>query len=230
MFNNIKKRWHLYAIGATLHLLFCIVTLCIATTVDAQEVDDLLPEETQEQKGAPTTDRKSDGLPKSFYTYLGSSLSFGGNNTTFSGWHTGKNQEIRESGLYGSIGATLIIIAEPLMGQATLAYSGIFNDTQLTSLYCARFENRIKYIYNSSSLPVAFTAGIGFYGEFSPASQPYNASVGAILAIGALYPLSNSWSLFSDFDLCYGTFAIGNNSRRLSYGISAGAATKVGNL
>ena len=163
-----------------------------------------------------------------YYTYIGTTVSAGFNSISYSGWEDDKQSSIEESGFYFFPAVCAFIIASPLMGQFNLGFAVNLNDSELTSIYHVKADARIKYLYKEN-LPVTLTGGAGFYIEMPPSSEKYDGG-GALITLGLLHPLSSDWSLLCDFDLGYGYFGKGSEGRKLTYGITIGAAAKVGNL
>ncbi|MBN2435283.1 MAG: hypothetical protein JXK07_08470 [Spirochaetes bacterium] len=192
-------------------------------TQDSNSTNDYPVIENKEPETFSGEDRKT-----RYYTYIGSTVSAGFNSISYSGWESGEQSSIEESGYYFFPSVCAFIIAPPLMGQFNLGFAINLNDSELTSINHVKADARIKYMYNEN-LPVTLTGGAGFFIEMPPASEKYDGG-GALITLGLLHPLSSDWSLLCDFDLGYGYFGKGSEGRKLTYGITIGAAAKVGNL
>ena len=164
-----------------------------------------------------------------FFTYAGVTAGWGIDNIEYKDWFAdeAETRTRKCSGTYLTGGAILNIFVNQFIGEFSLEYINIFNDEVPVShmIYSATG----KYSYQVIEL-LALTAGAGLYLETPPASRSYNSGGGINGAIGSVYNIDRELKIIFDLTARYGSFGVGEDSTRYSYGAKLGIVYKVGRI
>jgi hypothetical protein len=163
-----------------------------------------------------------------YYTYIGPFFQSGFNSISYTGWNGGSHREIESGGFYTEPGALCFISIDQIIAQIGLGFRLNFNDETATEVYHTKLHAIGKYMTPVAN-NIALGGGGGLYFESIPASKQYDGT-GLLLAASATYRLNSNWILLLDFDFGFGNFGLGEESTKISYGITFGAGTKMGNL
>lgn len=192
-----------------------------------EEAESAVPKERESPDVFKGSTEKKKGADY-YYTYLGGMLNLGGSNIWYSDWVGDVQQENECSAITAAPMVTCLLMAPPFIGQADLGFRFNFSDDSYATFFHTTMDTKLKYSYEVVRR-LSVCGGLGFYFEFAPASETYRGA-GLLVPLGGFYELSSSMILLLDIDLGVGNYGKGTESGKFSYGISAGAAYKMGNL
>jgi hypothetical protein len=162
-----------------------------------------------------------------FFTFLGVTLGGGAHQVEYSDWVVDHRETISASGSYYSGGAIMDVFVNRLIGEFTLqAMNTAAGDITVQHLY---YTVTGKYAFYMGNLLFA-AAGGGLYFESGPASRNYDGGGGVNAVLGMGINAAHDWRIMLDLSGRYGSFGIGDEATRVSYGISVAAVYRIGRL
>lgn len=186
------------------------------------------PKEEAEKPQSNTSFNSREDDSVFYYTYLGPFFATGLHSIAYKGWTDGSHKEYDDGGFYTEPGAMLFIQIHPFITEVDLGFRLNFNDTKTTQVFHTTIRAKGKYMH--PVMPrLLLGGGAGFYFESIPATETYDGT-GILACLSGAYQLNPAWMLLLDLDFGFGNFGIGEGSTKLSYGITIGAGTKMGNL
>lgn len=164
-----------------------------------------------------------------YFTYIGATAGAGYDKIEYKHWSPEKNILDTEdvSGSFMSGGLLLNVYAGFFIGEFSLQY--ILNSNSEIPVNHLLYDAIGKYSYQLKDY-LAITAGAGLYMETPPSNRGYESGGGAILTHGVVYNLDRNWKIIFDLIGRYGSFGIGEDSTRLSYGAKLGIVYKIGRI
>jgi len=161
------------------------------------------------------------------FTYIGPVAGYGFNRVTYKDWFSAYQGVKKFPGQYYTAGLTFNVYAKYFAGDFAFSFMNNKND---------KYPIRNMFISSNARVLISLgetffiAPGGGIYFETPPASRKYNGSAGiqgsAALGINATF----NTKLYADVHVRYGSFGLGRDSTKLSYGISAGFVYKVGRM
>ncbi len=164
-----------------------------------------------------------------FFTYAGLTAGGGMDMIKYKDWISDREgQETKKvTGSYFCGGALIDIFVNHFIGEFTLQYiSNINKDVPVSHII---YDAAGKYSYQLYPF-LSLTAGAGLYIESRPATKRYDGGAGFDALIGAVYNLTRDWKLVFDIAGRFGSFGVGDESTRQSYGAKIGIVYKVGRI
>ena len=173
--------------------------------------------------------RKREATRQLNFTYAGPVAGFGFNSIKHRDWFDDTNmRETRSiSGQYFSGGCMFYIIAKNITGDFSLRY--LYNANDDDTLWHFSFAASGKYLHPLSEV-FSLAGGLGMYIETGPANKAYSGSAGVQVPVGVVVTTSHNTRLIFDIIGKYGYYGLGEDSRKLSYGINLGFLFKVGRI
>lgn len=164
-----------------------------------------------------------------FFTYIGLTGGAGFDKIKYKDWSQDenilKNSDI--SGSYTSGGILLDVFADFFIGEFSLQY--ISNSNTEIPVSHMIYDAAGKYSYQVIDF-LAITAGAGLYMETPPSSRGYNSGGGGAAFLGTVFNPGRNFKIIFDFIGRYGSFGIGEDSTRYSYGARVGVVYKIGRI
>ncbi len=163
------------------------------------------------------------------FTFLGPAFSGGVNKITYNDWFDNETGTKKVAGNFYGGGIQLDVFAAPLVGEFIIQYlSNSASETEIAvnHLY---FGFTGKYAYYPTSV-FALAPGMGLYVETPPASKRYDGGGGFTASLGFIIHFTQDLRFILDAQGRYGSFGMGEDSRKISYGINVGLVYKVGSL
>ncbi len=162
-----------------------------------------------------------------FYTYMGTNISSGFNRIKYKDWFDDSRDTKNIQGTYFSGGVIINIFVNPFIGDFKMEYTYNLNDEY--SIRHFYYSASGKYSYKINDL-FSLSAGPGIYFDAPPASNSYNDSSGFLFSLGTIFHITFDIKLTADITGKYGSFGLGEESTKISYGINAGIMFKVGRI
>ncbi|MCU0821347.1 MAG: hypothetical protein MUC95_02595 [Spirochaetes bacterium] len=164
-----------------------------------------------------------------YFTYAGATLGGGIDWIQYRDWISdSEGQEIKKvSGPYFCGGALIDIFVNSLIGEFSIQY--ISNINSKVPVGHMIYDAAGKYAYQVYDF-LSVTGGAGLFIETQPATKNYNNGAGVSASIGAVYNIDRDWRLIFDIVGRYGSFGLGEESTRQSYGAKIGIVYKVGRI
>ncbi len=162
-----------------------------------------------------------------YYTYVGPIAGFGMHNTWHKDWFDSKTETKSFSGLYTSGGALLNICVNNVIGDFRILYT--YNTGSEYNLMHMTYEISAKYAWKINET-FKFTAGLGMFFHSPPSNKDYNSSAGVELPLGTIIKTTESTRLLFDIVCQFGSYGLGEDSLKLSYGLNIGFMFKVGRI
>ncbi len=164
------------------------------------------------------------------YTFIGPSGSFGYNIISYRDWFnspTPYSGTKPVKGIYFSGGAVLSVFGQRFIGDFTVQF--MYNSGGGLSVYHLYYSSSARYNFRVSDF-IHIAPGAGLYLETPPSNREYQGSAGVLIPIGFYFNTTFDTKLFADFSFRYGIFGLGEDSRRLAFGITLGFIFKVGRI
>lgn len=188
----------------------CIIALLIASMM----ISDALFSQTRERKGREL-----------FYTYFGPVAGFGYSMAQYETWKNNSWQTVKANGINANGGALLNIFIGNFVGDFSVEW--MYNAPE--SMQHMHYRAMGKYLW---TLNDTFAAGCGFgiYLETPPSTKTYNGSAGVMLPLSLAITTGFDSKLVVDIYGKYGSYGVGENSSKISTGMSIGFLFKVGRI
>ena len=160
------------------------------------------------------------------YTYMGPVLSMSYDKVEYKDWLGTEQGSVDMTGTSYGGGIALQIFVENFCGDFHLKY--VRNDLDF-SLDLGEMLLQGKYLWKINDIISAGT-GFGLYSELALSEPDHKGSAGIQLPFSAVYTGSPLWKVFGDVYIRYGSFGIGEESSRISIGLSLGIVFRVGRI
>ena len=164
-----------------------------------------------------------------YFTYIGPIVGGGINQITYSDWIDNKRDTQEVSGNYYSSGLILDIFVNNIVGEFTLQYiynsSGGEPDISVQHLL---YTASGKYSFNFGAIALAH--GLGLYMETPPSDKKYDGGSGFSASLGIFYTINMDIKLLFDITGRYGSFGMGEDSSKISYGAKFGLVYSIGRI
>ncbi len=165
-----------------------------------------------------------------YHTFAGLGGSIGVNRLTYHGWVETEQKDLDISGSYYTAGPILCVFVPPLIGEWTMQYEANSHDGEVdTSVQCLLLSLAGKYFYSVTQW-FYLTAGAGVYGEMPPATLSYEGGGGGLASLGCVVNFSFDFRLVFDVTAKYGSFGLGEESRKFSTGAAVFIIYNVGSI
>ncbi len=165
-----------------------------------------------------------------YYTFAGLGGGIGINRVTYHGWVETEQKDLDIAGSYYTAGPILCVFIPPLMGEWTMQYAANSHDGEVdTSVQCLYLSLAGKYFYSVKEW-FHLTVGAGVYGEMPPATLSYEGGGGGLASLGCIVHFNFDFRLVFDVTAKYGSFGMGEGSRKLSGGAAVFIIYNVGSI
>lgn len=165
-----------------------------------------------------------------YYTFAGLGGSFGINRVTYHGWVKTEQKDLDISGSYYTAGPMLCVFIPPLIGEWTMQYAANSHNGEVdTSVQCLYLSLAGKYFYSVKQW-FHLTVGAGVYGEMPPATLSYEGGGGGLASLGCIVNFNFDIRFVFDVTAKYGSFGLGEGSRKLSGGAAVSIIYNVGSI
>lgn len=165
------------------------------------------------------------------YTYIGVTCISGLNNRVhYHDWIVDHRESANDSGFYYGGGPVLDVFVRYFIGEFSIQFinnSGYKN--KKLSVAHMLYTASGKFAYNIGKI-FFITAGAGLFLESEPANKDYNGGGGVNFSTGVGFNVAREMRLLFDITGRYGTFGIGENATKLSFGLALSAVYRIGKL
>jgi len=164
-----------------------------------------------------------------FFTYAGATLGGGIDRIQYRDWLSDSEGQGTKNvtGTYVCGGALLDIFVNSLIGEFSIQY--INNANSEVPVGHMMYDATGKYSYQLYDY-LSLTGGAGLFIETQPATRNYNSGAGFDVLLGAVYNAARDWKIIFDIVGRFGSFGVGEESTRQSYGVKTGVVYKVGRI
>ncbi|MCX7677681.1 MAG: hypothetical protein N2316_00530 [Spirochaetes bacterium] len=163
-------------------------------------------------------------------TFAGIRAAGGYNRIAYEGWVETDRADFTISGKYVIAGPLLCVFVPPFVGVWSFQYLANSNGSEInTSVKCLFVSLEAKYAYAITSL-FSVTGGLGVYGELPPATLSYEGGAGGVASLGCLISIGTDFRILFDVSGNYGSFGLGDNSKKFSIGIGISLVYHVGSI
>lgn len=163
-----------------------------------------------------------------FFTYAGLNFGYGLNQITYTDWFDTKRETRDVTGQHYNFGLVFNIFIYDFIGDFSYNFTYNNNSDSETAVYHLTATGSLKYAYPATK-SFALTIGPGLYIETPPSTKNYDGG-GAIISTGFIYTVNWDWKIYTDFYGRYGSYGLGDNSSKISYGITLGFLHKFGKI
>lgn len=172
----------------------------------------------------------SSNAAERYHTFAGVSGGYGLNRVAYHGWVETEQKDLNLSGSYYTAGPVLCVFVPPFVGEWTMQYASNSNSGEVdTSVQCLLLSLAGKYFYSINEW-FHLTAGAGVYGEMPPATLSYNGGAGGLASLGCIVHFGFDLRLMFDLSAKYGSFGLGEGSRKFSTGAAVFIIYHVGSI
>lgn len=162
-----------------------------------------------------------------YYTYIGITAGGGLNRITYKDWMNDKQDTEELTGNYFSGGFLFNIFVNRFLGDFRLQY--VYNKNSNYPIQHLYFSAAGRFVY-AFNPTLSISSGPGIYFDSPPSTKSYDGSPGFQMPLGLVINIGFDTKLFFDLIGRYGSYGIGEESRKLSYGANLGFLYKVGRI
>lgn len=167
---------------------------------------------------------------ESYFTYAGGVVGGGLNHIEYKDWFEDERKTKQVRGGFLNCGLLLNIYIRYLVGEISMHYIYNSNDSSPDISVSHLIYNAIgKYAYELDK-KILLTSGLGLYLETPPSNIGYDGGAGFILTLGSIYRYNWDWNIIFDLKGRYGSFGIGEDSTKFSWGIDLGLVKRIGKI
>ena len=167
---------------------------------------------------------------ESFFTYAGGVIGGGLNHIEYKDWFEDERKTKQVSGGFFNCGLLLNIYIRQMIGEFSMLYIYNGNKSSPDISVSHLIYNAVgKYAYQLDK-KILLTSGLGLYLETQPSNIGYDGGAGFVLTLGTIYRYNWDWNIVFDLTGRYGSFGIGEDSTKFSWGINLGLVKKIGKI